>query len=191
MIPVDLIAVLGTVVFAGLFVGSSLLAGSGFGLEKRATLLERRDPGTAAALRRAQFMSDFPSGGVFGDEGFSAICTPSRRSGLDMARIPATNSGPPPPASVDADARGGSGGGWGEELGPPADRQRVADERHDVDDPMRDDERHHAPPARVAPAEHDAHRDIPEERPEALVEVVAAAQHRAREDGGPAPHAEF
>ena len=80
MLPVDLIAVLGTVAFAGVFVGSSLLAGSGFGLEKRASLLERRDPGTAAALRRAQFMSDFPAGGMFGDEGFSAICTPSRRS---------------------------------------------------------------------------------------------------------------
>ena len=46
MMPVDLIAVLGTLAFAGVFVGSSLLAGSGFGLEKRASLLERRDPGT-------------------------------------------------------------------------------------------------------------------------------------------------
>ena len=60
MMPVDLIALLGTVAFAAVFVGTSLLAGSGFGLEKRASLLERRDPGTAAALRRAQFMSDFP-----------------------------------------------------------------------------------------------------------------------------------
>ena len=110
MISVDLIAVLGTVAFAGLFVGSSMLAGSGFGLEKRASLLERRDPGTAAALRRAQFMSDFPSGGVFGDEGFGAVCTPSRRSGLDMARVRGTDSDlrvevaeealPPMPATV-------------------------------------------------------------------------------------------
>ena len=115
MMPVDLIAVLGTVAFAGVFVGSSLLAGSGFGLEKRASLLERRDPGTAAALRRAQFMSDFPVGGMFGDEGFSAICTPSRRSGLDMARIRSTDSDlrveppeeslPPMPATVVALAR--------------------------------------------------------------------------------------
>jgi hypothetical protein len=115
MMPVDLIALLGTLAFAGVFVGSSLLAGSGFGLEKRASLLERRDPGTAAALRRAQFMSDFPAGGMLGDEGFSAICTPSRRSGLDMARIRSTDSDlrveppeeslPPMPATVVALAR--------------------------------------------------------------------------------------
>ena len=110
MISVDLIAVLGTVAFAGLFVGSSMLASSGLGLEKRASLLERRDPGTAAALRRAQFMSDFPGGGVFGDEGFGTVCTPSRRSGLDMARVRGTDSDlhaevaeetlPPMPATV-------------------------------------------------------------------------------------------
>jgi hypothetical protein len=110
MMSVDLIAVLGTVAFAGLFVGSSMLASSGLGLEKRASLLERRDPGTAAALRRAQFMSDFPGGGVFGDEGFGTVCTPSRRSGLDMARVRGTDSDlrvevaeetlPPMPATV-------------------------------------------------------------------------------------------
>lgn len=117
MVSADLIATLGTVAFAGLFVGSSMLAGSGFGLEKRASLLERRDPGTAAALRRAQFMSDFPSGGVFGDEGFSPVCTPSRRSGLDMARVRGADSDlrvevaeeslPPMPATVVALGRSG------------------------------------------------------------------------------------
>jgi len=115
MIFADLLAVLATVAFVGLFVGSSMLAGSGFGLEKRASLLERRDPSTAAALRRAQFMSDFPSGGVFGDEGFSVACTPSRRSWYDGARVRATDSDlrvevpeealPPMPATVVALAR--------------------------------------------------------------------------------------
>jgi hypothetical protein len=110
MISADLIAVLGTVAFVGLFVGSSMLAGSGFGLEKRASLLERRDPGTAAALRRAQYMSDFPGGGVFGDEAFSSVCTPSRRTWHDGARVRATDSDlrvevpeealPPMPATV-------------------------------------------------------------------------------------------
>lgn len=116
MISADLIAVLATVAFVGLFVGSSMLAGGGFGLEKRASLLERRDPGTAAALRRAQFMSEFPSGGLFGDEGFSAVCTPSRRTWHDGARVRATDSDlrveppeealPPMPATVVALGRG-------------------------------------------------------------------------------------
>jgi hypothetical protein len=110
MIIVDLIAVLATVAFVGLLVGTSMLAGGGFGLEKRASLLERRDPGTAAALRRAQFISDFPGGGVFGDEAFSAVCTPSRRSWHDGARVRAADSDlrvepseealPPMPATV-------------------------------------------------------------------------------------------
>jgi hypothetical protein len=116
MMSADLIAVLGTVAFAGLFVGSSMLAGAGMGLEKRASMLERRDPATAAALRRAQFMSDFPGGGVFGDEAFGAVCTPSRRSGLDGARVRGTDSDlrvevaeetlPPMPATVVALGRG-------------------------------------------------------------------------------------
>src|SRR5688500_6502049 len=116
MMSADLIAVLGTVAFAGLFVGSSMLAGAGMGLEKRASMLERRDPATAAALRRAQFMSDFPGGGVFGDEAFGAVCTPSRRSGPDGARVRGTDSDlrvevaeetlPPMPATVVALGRG-------------------------------------------------------------------------------------
>jgi hypothetical protein len=110
MILVDLIAVLATVAFVGLLVGTSMLAGRGFGLEQRAGLLERRDPGTAAALRRAQSVTDFASAGFFGTEGFSVVCTPSRRSGLEMARIRATDSDlrveaseeamPPMPATV-------------------------------------------------------------------------------------------
>ena len=108
---VDLITVLTTVGFVGLLVGTSVLSGRGLGLEKRAGLLERRDPATAQALRRAQSITDFSSGSVFGDEGFySPVCTPSRRSGLDMARVRGTDSDlrvevaeevlPPMPATV-------------------------------------------------------------------------------------------
>ena len=110
MVSADLIAVLATAGFVGLFVGTSVLAGRGLGLEQRAGLLERRDPATAAALRRAQSITDFASGGVFGDEGFGAVCTPSRTSWHDMARVRATDSDlrvevpeetlPPMPATV-------------------------------------------------------------------------------------------
>lgn len=90
---VDLITVLTTVGFVGFLVGTSMLAGRGLGLEQRAGLLERRDPATAEALRRAQSITDFSSGSVFGDEGFySPVCSPSRRSGLDLARVRATDS---------------------------------------------------------------------------------------------------
>lgn len=110
MISVDLIAILATVAFVGLLVGTSVLAAGGLGLEQRAGLLERRDPGTAAALRRAQSVTGFASGGVFGNEGFSAVCTPSRRSWHEMARVRAADSDlrveaaeealPPMPATV-------------------------------------------------------------------------------------------
>lgn len=116
MISVDLLAVLASVGFVGLIVGTSVLASGGLGLEKRAGLLERRDPATAAALRRAQSITDFASGGLFGDEGFSAVCTPSRRSWHEMARIRAADSDlrveaaeetlPPMPATVVALGRG-------------------------------------------------------------------------------------
>jgi hypothetical protein len=115
MISADLIAVLGTLAFTGLFVGSSMLAGRGFGLEQRAGLLERRDPGTAEALRRAQSFTDYSSSTVFGGVGFSAVGSPRRRSWHDMARVRATDSDlrvevpeeslPPMPATVVALAR--------------------------------------------------------------------------------------
>ena len=115
MITADLVAVLATVAFAGVFVGTSMLAGRGFGLEQRAGLLERRDPSTAEALRRAQSFTDYSSSTVFGSEGFSAVCSPSRRSWHDMARVRATDSDlrvevpeealPPMPATVVALAR--------------------------------------------------------------------------------------
>lgn len=107
MNAVDLIAGLGTVAFFGLLVGTSMLAGAGFGPEKRARLLERRDPGTAAALRRGESFTQFSS---TGGEVFGPVCTPTRRSWYDMARVRATDSDlrveaveealPPMPATV-------------------------------------------------------------------------------------------
>ncbi|GAA1502925.1 hypothetical protein BJ978_003085 [Agromyces terreus] len=107
----DLIAGFATLAFVGLLVGTSLLGGRGLGLEQRAGLLERRDPGTAEALRRAQSITDLSSWSVFGDEGYhSAVCTPSRVSWMDMARVRASGSDvrveppeealPPMPATV-------------------------------------------------------------------------------------------
>jgi hypothetical protein len=111
---VDLIAVLASAAFIGLLVGTSVLAGAGFGLEQRAGVLERRDPGTASALRRAGTVTDFSFAGMFG-EGMSAVCTPSRRTWHDMARVRASDSDlrveppeealPPMPATVIALAR--------------------------------------------------------------------------------------
>lgn len=110
MISVDLIATLASVAFVGLLVGTSVLASGGLGPERRAELLERRDPGTAEALRRGQSFTGFASGAAFGAEGFSAVCTPSRRSWHEMARVRAADSDlrveppeealPPMPATV-------------------------------------------------------------------------------------------
>ncbi|WP_350349480.1 hypothetical protein ABIQ69_06065 [Agromyces sp. G08B096] len=116
MISVDLVAVLASVAFVGAIVGSTLLASDGLGLDRRAAMLERRDPGTAEALRRAGAIGDYSRGGIFGDEAFAAVCTPTRRSALDMARVRATDSDlrieppeealPPMPATVVALASG-------------------------------------------------------------------------------------
>ena len=115
MISVDLIATLASVAFVGLLVGTSVLASGGLGPERRADLLERRDPGTAEALRRGQSFTGFTSGAAFGAEGFSAVCTPSRRSWHEMARVRSADSDlrveppeevlPPMPATVVALAR--------------------------------------------------------------------------------------
>jgi hypothetical protein len=115
MSTIDLLASLATVAFVAMLVGCSVLASGGLSLERRAAMLERRDPGSAAALRRAQSLHDLAYTGVLGDEAFPVVCTPSRRSALDMARVRATDSDlrvepseemlPPMPATVVALAR--------------------------------------------------------------------------------------
>lgn len=116
MSTIDLLAGLATLAFAGVFVGCSVLASGGLSLERRAELMERRDPVGAAALRRAQTLHDLSYIGMFGDEAFGAVCMPSRRSSLDMAMIRASDSDlrveppeealPPMPATVTALASG-------------------------------------------------------------------------------------
>jgi hypothetical protein len=110
MSTIDLLAGLLTVAFVAVFVGCTVLASGGLSLERRAAMLERRDPGVAEALRRAQALHDFGYGGVLGDEMFPVVCTPNRRSALDMARVRASDSDlrveppeealPPMPATV-------------------------------------------------------------------------------------------
>ncbi|MGR2751303.1 hypothetical protein [Agromyces arachidis] len=107
----DLIAVIATIAFAGVMVGCTLAGSGSLGLQQRAGLLERRNPGLAEALRRAEGMSDLARGGfTTGAEAFSAVCTPSRRSWMDGARVRAADSDlrveppeealPPMPATV-------------------------------------------------------------------------------------------
>ena len=116
MSTLDLLAGLATLAFAGVFIGCSVLASGGLSLERRAQMLERRDPASAEALRRAQALHDVGYIGFFGDDSFFAVCTPSRRSALDMAMIrgadadlrvePAEEAPPPAAPTVTALADG-------------------------------------------------------------------------------------
>lgn len=92
MSTIDLLAGVLTVAFGAVFVGCTLLSSGGLSLERRAAMLERRDPGSAEALRRAQALHDLGYVGLLGDEVFPVVCTPNRRSALDMARVRASDS---------------------------------------------------------------------------------------------------
>jgi hypothetical protein len=59
----------------------------------------------------------------------------------------------------------------------------VTDERHRVDERVRDNERADATRSLEEPAEDDTEHCVPEESPEALVEVVRAAKERGRAEG--------
>lgn len=116
MVPIDLVAAVATVAFAGVMVGCTLAGSGSLGLQQRAGLVERRNPALAEALRRAETMGDFARGFATGPEAFSAVCTPSRRSWMDGARVrsadadlrvePPEEALPPMPATVVALARG-------------------------------------------------------------------------------------
>lgn len=83
MLPMDALLGAGFFLFvAGLAVATS----DRFGLETRAGLLERRNPAAADALRRAQAVMELRGAG-YGDECIGAVCTPSRRSWIDGARV--------------------------------------------------------------------------------------------------------
>ena len=114
MIPMDVIAAVATVAFFGVMVGCTLAGSTSQWLRNRAGLAERRNPGLAEALRRADSISDLARGG-FAEIEFSPVCTPSRRSWIDGARVRAADSDlrieppeealPPMPATVVALAR--------------------------------------------------------------------------------------
>ncbi|WP_353827237.1 hypothetical protein [Agromyces sp. SYSU T0242] len=111
MIPIDLVGLLATLGFVGVMVGCTIGASRMTGLEQRAGMLDRRNPGLADALRRAESFSDMSRGGFYGGaEQFSSVCTPGRRSWIDGARVRANDSDlrveppeeslPPMPATV-------------------------------------------------------------------------------------------
>ncbi|WP_395242641.1 hypothetical protein ACGGZK_10650 [Agromyces sp. MMS24-K17] len=100
----DLLSFAATLAFAGVLVGTTLLASDGLALDRRAGRLERRDPATAEALRRAQAVTDFSRGGVFGDEAYGVVCSPTRRAWFDVARSGADDE-PQPVASAPTAAR--------------------------------------------------------------------------------------
>lgn len=102
MVMADLLSLAATLAFAGVLVGTTLLASDGLALDRRAGRLERRDPGAAEALRRANAVTDFSGGGVFGDEAYGVVCSPSRRAWFDVARAPSSDEDLAPVASAAA-----------------------------------------------------------------------------------------
>ncbi|WP_152030889.1 hypothetical protein [Agromyces aureus] len=137
----DLVSIVGGVGFVAAMVVCSAAASRVFGLEQRAGLMERRDPGLAEALRRADSLSSLAHSGVYGLDGISAVCTPSRRSGLDMARVRASDSDlrveppeealPPMPKTVLALASGSH-------LAPRVRPRHPMPERHPTTEPQRE-----------------------------------------------------
>ena len=119
---------------------------------------------------------------------------PARRRRRSRSSLPpsvAVRAESRPPSRSPRPERRHSSSGSAEERRPPGDGERIADERRDVDDPVCDHERHHPAPPGVAPPEHDPHGEVAEEGPDALVEVVAAAQCRRAQDDRPARPSEL
>ena len=90
MLPMDALLGAGFILFV---VGLAVATSERFGLDTRAGLLERRDPATANAMRRAQAVLELRGGG-YGDECVGAVCTPSRRSWTDGARVRGADTDP-------------------------------------------------------------------------------------------------
>ncbi|MGI9823831.1 hypothetical protein [Agromyces sp. Marseille-Q5079] len=89
---IDLVQIVGGVGFVAAMVFASAAASRAFGLEERAGLMERRDPARAEALRRAESLSSLAQVGGAGIDGVWSVCTPSRSSWLDMARVRASEA---------------------------------------------------------------------------------------------------
>ena len=76
--------------------------GNRLSLDARASAIQRRDPGTASALRQAQAMSDYAYGIAAWMPEVIIVCTPSRRAALasddDLAFVAHTPAPPRRPA---------------------------------------------------------------------------------------------
>ena len=76
--------------------------GNRLSLDARASAIQRRDPGTASALRQAQAMSDYAYGIAAWMPEVIIVCTPSRRAALasddDLAFATRTPAPPQRPA---------------------------------------------------------------------------------------------
>jgi len=77
MPTLDVLTLIG---FLVAFIAVSAATADVTGIERRLGRLERGDPATAEAVRRAQAMSDLARGGYFGLESIAIVCTPSRRN---------------------------------------------------------------------------------------------------------------
>ena len=77
MPALDILTLVG---FLVAFIAVSAATSDLSGIERRLRRLDRGDPATAEAVRRAQAVSDLARGGYFGLESIAIVCTPSRRS---------------------------------------------------------------------------------------------------------------
>jgi len=69
-----------TVVFVVVLIAASVASADTTRTEQRLRRLERGDPATAEAVRRAQAVTDYARGSFFGLDAVAMMCTPSRRS---------------------------------------------------------------------------------------------------------------
>lgn len=77
MPALDILTLVG---FLVAFIAVSAATSDVAGIERRLRHLDRGDPATAEAVRRAQAVTDLARGGYFGLESIAIVCTPSRRS---------------------------------------------------------------------------------------------------------------
>jgi hypothetical protein len=115
-----------TVVFVVVLIAASVASADTTRTEQRLRRLERGDPATAEAVRRAQAVTDYARGSFFGLDAVAMMCTPSRRSlhvGGDLEE-PEPEVAPPvvrsAPVAVASDAATRT---------PPSDRRDVASAR--------------------------------------------------------------
>ena len=97
--------VLTLVGFLVAFIAVSAATSDLSGIERRLRRLDRGDPATAEAVRRAQSVSDLARGGHFGLESIAIVCTPSRRSlhlSGDDAYVEPMSAPPARPEAVSA-----------------------------------------------------------------------------------------